>query len=97
MLPLYVVLSPTSVPSPLTSLCTHLEPSHAAWQSKWHAYAPPSYGHRILPPSCLAEPYYGGNILPSHLSLCQSTPCSHTMAEHAAKQSMTNLTFLKTH
>jgi hypothetical protein len=47
------------------------------------------------PPSCLVQPYYRGNISPPHLSLCRSTPCSHTMAEYAAKQSMPNLTFSK--
>jgi hypothetical protein len=84
------------VPSPLTSLYTPHEPSRAAWQSKWHAYAMPSYEHGT-PPSCLVQPYYGGNVSPPHLSVCRSTPFSHTMAEQATKQSMTNLIFFKTH
>jgi hypothetical protein len=92
------VLSHASVPStPLASLYIPHEPSRAAWQSKRRAYAPPSYGHETPPPSCLVQPYYGGNVSPPHLSLCRSTPCSHTMAEQAAKESMTNLTSFKTH
>jgi hypothetical protein len=85
------------VPSPLASLCTPLGPSRASWQIMRRAYAPPSYGHGTPPPSCLVQPYYRGDISPPHLFLCRSTPYSHTMAEHVAKQSISNLTIFKTH
>jgi hypothetical protein len=86
-----------STSPPLACIYTPYKSSCAAWKSKWHAYAPPFYGHITPPPSCLAQPFYGGNVLPTHLSLCRSTPCSHTMAEQTAKKSMINLIFFKTH
>jgi hypothetical protein len=93
--PFHVVLAHSYKPSPLlTSLYTPHNPTHAAWQRKRHAYAPPSYAHGSTPPSCLAQPYYGGNISPQHLSLCQSIPCNHTMEAQAAKQYKTNVTQL---
>jgi hypothetical protein len=77
MLSSYVVLSRASLPSPtLASFYTPHEPFHVEWQSKQRTYAPPSYGHETTPPLCLAQPYYGGNVSPLHLSLI------HTLESH---------------
>jgi hypothetical protein len=61
-------------------------PSRDEWQSKRRAYISSFYVHGTPPPSCSIKPSNRGKISPSHISHCQSKPCSHTKPELAVKE-----------